>query len=105
MHLKANQWGYPGMLTAEQWGVILDDIIFTFQAAEKIMEDEWFSPHAGWASSSDGWTEEWYAQWALHAEEWTGKFDIPHRAMTKEECERYERGWKLFQQYFYYLWD
>ncbi len=89
-----------------RWNEILGDISFAFRAAKQIGDDRWYSPDSGWSSDPGGWTDAWYAQWTARAEEDKRKFDQQdQKALTKEEYERYERGWRYFREYFYDLWD
>lgn len=90
---------------ALRWDAILADIIFTFEAIRLIDNVELFSPDM---QNYKGWTEEWFAEWAAHAEDRKARYNKllpPSRPMTKEEFERYQRGWALFKEYYFSLWD
>ncbi|RLI00842.1 hypothetical protein DRO38_05860 [Candidatus Bathyarchaeota archaeon] len=79
------------------WNKTLDDIKWTFEMARNIQERHWhYQP-------SNEWTSKKYHDFNKI---WTNWKDKPKpRAMTLEECKKYERGWKLFQKWFFALWD
>jgi hypothetical protein len=73
----------------KEWCRILDEIIWTFETNQKIINLDWV-----------GLQEE-------YSEELANKLInlVYTHVMTKEECERYKQGWKYFQKYFNALWD
>jgi hypothetical protein len=73
----------------KRWNEILDDMIFTFEAASLIQNYDAVFP------DKNAPTERINAH--------RKKFKI--KVFTKEEYDRYKKGWKLFQEYFYSLWD
>jgi len=97
-HLKENLHGVPcdfgskdGMeIDLEGWKTTLDDIIWTFETSLKITERDWFY---GTAKVRVRWGK-------LYKEA-----GIDTYIMTKEECVKYRNGWRLFQKYFFSLWD
>jgi len=110
-HLKENKHGYAATLdpvTGKQdydekrWDAALDDMIYTFERAIDITDrDLIYTPLTEW-------TEEQHKKNLDFAEEMNKKFrhsDIQYKVMTKEEVERYERGFDYFKRYFYSLWD
>ena len=72
------------------WKAILDEIIWTFEVAQKIINDEWIRLNSKERNKKS-----------------TNKFskNYKYHIMTKEECSRYRNGWKLFQKHFFNLWD
>ncbi len=72
-----------------EWKRILDEIIWTFETTHKIREKDYcYIPLAKYRRGAEKWAKE-----------------VNIHLMTKEECERYKKGWKLFQQYYFDLWD
>ena len=66
----------------------LDDIIYAFEVEQKILESNWL------------YTTEKNRE---ENTEVAKKCEI--YLMSKQECERYNKGWKLFKQHFKRLWD
>ena len=115
-HLKKYKHGCPLILDPntprekwtydeKRWDEILDTIIATFDTAKKIQESETVYL-ATYAYDEKEWQDLYEKYSGLHAD----KYDTKHPAafptvMTKEECEKYELGWKYFQQYYFSLWD
>jgi len=91
--LRNNHHGHPADLTDQQWIETLSEIIYTFDTATKILNDEWVG-----LQNIKGW------KWALH-EEHVQRLSKNFHVMTYEETKRYEKGWRLFQKYFFNLWD
>lgn len=80
-----------------EWDRILDCIIWTFKMAQHIQED-----HFSYVPSSQ-WTQEKFDKYNAI---WIGwEYQPPPRALTLEECKKYEEGWVYFQKYFFSLWD
>lgn len=107
VYLKSHQHIYPGRGeadTPEAWGVILDDIIFTF---EILSLDDYFVPQQ---ETHEEWTEEWYQKYSPFFERRKEIYkDDPYyrgiKIVTREEFERFKRGWDYFQRYYGSLWD
>ena len=87
--LKKIKHGYPCDMTEKQWDSIISDMIYMFEIASKIQNYDAVFP------SKKKETE------AINAHR--RKFRI--KVLTQEEYSRYKKGWKLFQEYFYSLWD
>ena len=72
----------------KQWNLILDSIIWTFEATRKIQDMEWLMlPENGFTN------------------EQTIRLSKDFRIMTKDEMEKYNKGWDLFKRYYYSLWN
>lgn len=85
----------PGIDASKAWEDILDEIIWTFDTARKIA-DTW--TYLG----TKNWNEKNYNT----SKEISDRFsEIDSHTMTYDECVRYEKGWKLFQEYFHGLWN
>lgn len=112
--LKEIKHGYPGedeASTNAKWGKCLDDMIYTFKTVIKVLgenDETWLIPH-----EKEGWTPEWRTKTRnfvrrLNYGKKGGPFaDLNQKyyIMSKKEWERYQRGWYLFQKFFYSLWD
>lgn len=77
----------------ERWDNILADMIFTFHIAELIIDRNYdYIPTKDWTN-----------------EEYNRRKKICKQCdmilLTYAESERYERGWKYFQEHFFSLWD
>jgi len=94
IHLKNTACGYPANLTEEEWNNVLKKIILTFKTAKQIIDN-----HYIYTFSQEYDTEE-----NKNLRRSLGKLDFC-TIMTKEECQSYEEGWKLFQEYFHSLWS
>jgi hypothetical protein len=78
----------------KRWDEILDTMIYTFETADKILNDDpawWFIPSAEF-------TEEEYNKRKK-------QFGKVIYVMTLDEVIKYEEGWKNFQKYYFNLWD
>jgi len=91
--LKNNCGGYPGNLkNKKEWIIILDKIIYTFTVAKNVLDNNWYYV------SSKNYNKKCFIETRKKA---SGVFHF----MTLDECKKYENGWKLFQQYFFSLWN
>jgi len=100
-HLKKYHAGIPAEFVDQdgngydegnkKWMVVLDDIIWTFETAKKIIDADY------WLVEDEGRREE------VRKTHEGKKYDI--HVMTKEEINRYYKGWSLFKKYFFNLWD
>jgi hypothetical protein len=72
------------------WKLILDEIIWAFEVTQKIINAEWV-----------------YLNSKKRNKKSTSKFskEFKYHIMTREECLRYRNGWRLFQKYYFKLWD
>ena len=100
--LKEMSHGYPcGMVGSQaialekndkgmkEWKKILDEIIWTFEVTLKVQDKDWvYIPLAKYRKKFENQDKK-----------------RNYHIMTKTECERYKKGWKLFQQYYFDLWD
>lgn len=113
-HLKKTRHGYAGVdeaSTSKKWDKCLDDMIFTFETALKIIDcvDETVI-----MPINKSWTLKWYKKnkkfiselkkGARKSKRFPNTFDRYHVA-THAEWKRYEQGWYLFKKFFYNLWD
>lgn len=88
------QVGESEEIAQERWDGYLNKMIKTFETANKIQNTDYL-----YIKSKEYDTEE--------------NKDFRNRMkhldflniMTKQECEEYEEGWRLFQEYFFSLWD
>ena len=79
----------------KQWDEILDSIIYTFETSQKIADSE-LAYFERWSQKKcDKYNKIWV--------DW--KYEPKPRAMTKEECKKYDAGWENLKRYFYSLWD
>ena len=80
-----------------EWDRILDNIIYTFRTAQKIQDRNWMYPH-----NKPYFTREEITKWTKFCEKYPkDKYYI----MTPKEVIKYRNGWKLFERYFFSLWD
>lgn len=83
-----------------EWDEILVNIIHTFETAQKIIDHDWFY------IPTKEWRDDRYKSHVKLAQSFNEqRLAKDAHAMTKEECEKYERGFHLFQKYFFNLWD
>jgi len=84
--------GFNGETDIEEmqkaWELILELMIWTFEATIKIQEMEWLK------IPENGFTDEQIT-----------RLSKDFRIMTKDEMEKYNKGWDLFKRYYYSLWD
>lgn len=84
-------WEYgnePEEVAQKRWNNILDNMIYTFETEHKLSETNLLYTTVK----------------NRNRIEKIGKYvGIP--VMTKEECERYRKGWYYFQKHFKSLWD
>jgi hypothetical protein len=72
----------------KEWDMILDSMIWTFEATRKIQQNDWLmSPEKG-----------------FNVKEMVTLSKNFH-VMTVEEMNRYKEGWLNFQKYYFSLWD
>ena len=70
----------------DKWKTVLDEIIWTFEVVQKIINAEWLYLNSKKRNN-------------------TKMKEFGYYIMSKEECLRYRSGWKLFQKYYFNLWD
>ena len=101
-HLKKTQTILPTWkfgkesedVALKRWHNIMDTIIYTFEIANKIGEENYiYCP-------SKSYNNKIY----IELRESMIKLDFT-TIMTLEECKKYEEGWKYFQKHFFSLWD
>ncbi len=104
-HLKKHKHGTPVTINPKtkeydydekRWDEIMNKMIYTFETSKKILDNY---PKNDWFYTP---TKEWNKQKSLRDKFSDGKLMY---VMTKKECLKYEKGFKLFQEYFYSLWD
>ena len=73
-----------------KWKTVLDEIIWTFEASIKIIDAKWI-----------------YLNSKERNKKTMVKFinQFKYHIMTKEECNRYRKGWNLFRKYYHNLWN
>lgn len=97
-HLKKHTNSVPNGLTEGQWVDILNDISYTFYLAKRCAGDcdnELFLIR-------DKKTAQ---KWNKSLEDINKEFDTNSKCMTSEEIKAYDKGWKLFKEHFFNLWD
>jgi len=113
IYLKKNKHGIPNELAekfpndddgfakaSKEWDKIMDKIIYTFDTAKKIADQGWIY------QESSQYTDKTVKNMARFCEKMNKDYpDGDYKVMTKEECIKYEEGWRLFQRYFFDLWD
>lgn len=85
--LRRHIHDYPlDMKSLAQWDLALGDMIYTFWVIILINNDEMimYVPKK---------------KWQKHCAE------FKYCTLTRKEYRRYKKGWKLFQKYFFNLWD
>ena len=95
-----NKKGEPNVLAKKRWYKILDNLIYTFETAQKIVNrDLHYIP-------SKSFTIKKYNKEKKFCDEISKEFPtIPARLMTKKESLRFEKGFDLFKEWFFCLWD
>ena len=83
-----------------EWNEILDTIIYTFETAIKIIDyDLIYIPLKRFT-----WKE--YKKQVRFANKLNKKCpEFPTRVMTKRESQKFEKGFDLFKEWFFTLWD
>jgi hypothetical protein len=104
IHFKKDLISLPHDLTKEQWELILNDIVFTFDCAWKITGGGPFGDELRYIKSAN-YTDEWYNKTLEICKSLNEKYDCNDRPMTLEEIKRYENGYKYFAEYFLDLWN
>jgi hypothetical protein len=117
-HLKKTKHGVPNAFCTKNahhddeefekccanWDKALDSMILTFKISQKICNDSWRYQNSKTYSIKDA------NMWRKWDREWRKKDPDLYRenenhVMTKKECQIYEKGWALFQEHFFSLWD
>ena len=108
-HLRKNLHGCPDTLNPKtgkhdfnikRWGKILDEIVYTFETGKNVTCSNWLY------INTNKWNKKEYNRMVIICKEMNAKWpEEKYKALTKKECKRYEDGWKLFQEYFFNLWD
>ncbi|MEK6880087.1 MAG: hypothetical protein AABY22_10785 [Nanoarchaeota archaeon] len=91
-------------INQKNWDNILDSMIWTFETSKRIEEDYWHY------QESKKYSKKIADKYRKLHEELRNKRPHIHEegfgyVLTKEECKKYEKGWKYFQKYFFNLWD
>ena len=94
-HLKKNVHGRPCDLTEGQWIDILNQIAETFWMARKIADGDL---HLVEDSKKR-------QEFQITLDKINKNSRLNERCLTDKEIQRYKKGWKLFQKYFFNLWD
>ena len=99
--LKKNQhilptWkdGESEEVAQKRWDSYINKMINTFETAKQIAESDYVYTESCTYDSEEN------KEHRLKIKD----MEFLH-IMTKEECEQYEEGWRLFQKYFFKLWD
>jgi hypothetical protein len=97
--LRDDNYGCPSTLCGKgvddgmkQWKKILDNILYTFDTAAKVLDDEVIL-----------FNSRTYDRQKMEYER--VKLSWKPKVLTKREVKKYEKGWRLFQKYFFSLWD
>ena len=94
-HLKENISGCPANLTKGKWIDILNKIIYTFELAKQISEDNLYLINSIKKRK----------QWQKSLNEINKEHNSNYRCMTNKEIKAYNEGWTLFKNYFFNLQD
>jgi hypothetical protein len=91
-HLKETTHGYPGHSeadTPEKWDTILDEIVLSFEAANRVCNDEYYTE-----TNSD-----------ILDRKPTKKEIHQWRVKSRKDQRIFHKGMKLFDKWFFNLWD
>ena len=92
--LKKNHHGHPQGLSEKEWDKILEDIAYGFDLQHEVLEHKLYD--LANAKNKKIVQDMFDADSELYEE---------CRIITKGEKVAIKRSWKLFQKYFYNLWD
>jgi hypothetical protein len=106
--LKEGKLGYPGTegaKTPEEWEQRLDEMIEGFEAGKRFIDDDYMEKiQPGWLESIDTFEQDNSGHLLLKSnvtdESWK-KYLI----MVNEDEEKFHGGFKIFEKYFFHLWD
>lgn len=81
------------IIAQKKWDIILDNIIYTFITAQDIIDSNLFyCPIKHYNNKKYKELRKRFSK-------------LKHiRIMSYQECKCYEKGWELFQEYFFSLW-
>jgi len=94
-HLKRQLNGHPDSLTEGQWVDTLNSIANTFDIARNIINGDLYLIE----------DEDDRKKWAKNLKKINKKYKDNARCMTDTEIREFNRGWRLFKEYFFSLWD
>jgi len=101
--LKKNHQGHPGDVTDEEWTNILSEMIAGFEAADRVLEDDYLD------TIQPGWFEEMEKipdlNNKLSSKVITKKTMRIHASMYKKDIKLFKSKMPLFTKYFFGLWD
>jgi len=108
-HLKKIKHGYPATFDSKtnkleynekRWDKILDEIIWTFEVAQKMDDTIRYLP-------TEEWSDKKYLRLCKIVKEINKKYPRleQNTVLTKKESGKYEQGFRLFAKYFHSLWD
>jgi len=95
-YLKKTMHGYPSNLTEKQWNKVLDNIIWTFDIANKISEGDIIYLNC---------KEEEYTKLRNKLIRGYDKKKLHTKVLTKREYKEFKLGFDLFEKYFFNLWN
>ncbi len=86
-----------------KWNEILDNIVYTFEICERVngnFDEEICIPR-------DEQDRKFLLEWSDKCNKFNQKCrsDLRIRVLTKEEVDKFNRGWELFREHFFSLWD
>lgn len=89
--LKENKMGYPANLTESQWNDKLDKMIEGFEAAKRVLDNEYYKEVSGDSieaiqNASRKEVKQWYK-------------------LSRADEKLFKKRMKLFSKYFFDLWD
>jgi len=94
-NLKKQSHSHPPNLTEGKWIDIINEIIYTFEVAERISDSELYLIN----------DKKLREEWQKSLNEINKNYESHNRCMTDKEIKQYEKGWRLFKEYFFDLWD
>jgi len=89
--LKKKTHSYPGDLTEEKWDKLLDEMIIGFEAANRVIEDDYYKEVSGDS------IEDIHNAPKEEIREWG------RRSMADQKL--FHKKMKIFNKYFFSLWD
>jgi hypothetical protein len=99
--------GHPcDLKDLDEWKDILIKILWTFDTAKKISEGDWlYLPPEHRTEKEMRKLQKFAKDCENTHDKHKITYGIRYHVMDYYECEKFELGWKLFQKYFFGLWD
>ncbi|MGD2071865.1 MAG: hypothetical protein PVG65_00040 [Candidatus Thorarchaeota archaeon] len=91
---KTHHSKYEMKVADRRWNKILDNIIYTFETANNILDNHWIYSS----------TKDYYTKNAKEYRKCMSHLEFIY-IMSYQECKRFEKGQQLFWKHFFSLWD